>query len=132
MAEVMQFTDGSTTIQLSPLVDPNYERPDSRDRGYFQPDAGYRQYWDTGGGQKHSIGLNNVSKTNADQLNTWWQSLTILTFTPDLTGAPGTTIHVRVINEQKPIQMWFPTGWQTKYQGTLVVQEVSSSSSSSG
>ena len=131
MAERMRLTDGSDTVDFSPLID-KYKRPDNRDRGYFEAPDGTRQLWDAGGAQEHSIALNDLSKTDADQLNTWWDNLTILTHTPDLTGASGTTVYARLTNKQKPFQMWFGTGWKEKYEGTITIQEVSSSSSSSG
>lgn len=128
MPERMRLTDGADTITFSPLVSPAYNRSGSRYRGSFKPDSGDVQLYDLGGAQLHTLGLNDLSKANADQINLWWRNLTILTFTPDLTGAPGTTIYARIQGKQAPIQMDFPTGWQGKYEGALAIHEVSSSS----
>ena len=129
MPERMRLTVSGTTIDFSPLLTPEYDRPDDRDRRFFQADDAGRWYSDYGRKQDHVIALNNVQKTRADQLNTWWQGRTLLTFTPDLVGTPGTTIFVRILNEQRPIQMSFQRGWQAQYKGTLELHEVSSSSS---
>ena len=129
MADRQRLTDGTTTIVVNPLVNPAYNRPDSRDRGIFRSRDGTAQQWDAGGAQLHDVAVNDVSKTNADKINTWMASRTILTYTPDLSGASGTTIYTRIVNIQKPMQMMFDTGFQSKYEGQLVIQEVSSSSS---
>lgn len=129
MANQMKLVAGGTTIEFSPLLSPDYEQPDDRDRKFFEADDGTRYYSDYGKMGKYSPALNNISKTDADQINTWWQNSTMMTFTADLQGAPATTIFVRLLNEQRPIQMWYP-GWQAKYTGLLNIHEVSSSSSS--
>lgn len=126
----MQLDDGTNTILFSPLVDPAYVRPDSRVRGNFQARSGKRQYWQTGGAHRSDVSLNDISKACADQLNDWWRGLTILTFTPNLDDA-GTTLFARISpGGQAPLQIWFDTGFQNKYTGTITIVEVSSSSSS--
>ncbi len=79
----MELSDGTSSVGFSPLVDPGIRRPDSRTRGVHQYDGGPRQYWDAEGAQRHDFSLNNVSKAKADQLNLWWQSLTVLQFRQD-------------------------------------------------
>lgn len=131
MAGTMRLVAGGTTKDFSPLLNPAYHRPDDRDRQFFQAADGGRYYYDYGGKEDHIISLNDVSKADADQFNTWWQNRTMLTFSPDHDAAPGTTIYVKILNEQRPFQMFFPTGWQDRYNGTMELHEVSSSSSSS-
>ena len=128
----MQIEDGTSSVGLDPLDTPQYQRPDARRRGYRQYDSGVRQYWDTGASERHTISVNDIAQTEADLINTWWRNLTILTVTPD-TGAPGTTYYARVNpGGQRPFQMMFATGYQSKYAATLTLNECSSSSSSSG
>jgi len=132
MADKMQFTAGGTTITLTPTLEPVFNRSDQRIKGHFQSRNGQRQYWQTGSAYKSDVSLNNISKADADQLNTWWRSLSIITFTPN-TDEPGTTLPARISpGGQAPLQMWFDTGFQDRYAGTITIVEVSSSSSSSG
>ena len=127
--ERMTLTDGVNEINFSPLVNPAFNRPDSRTRGSFQASDKTRQFWDTGGAYRGGLTLNDLAKSEADCLNDWWRSLTILTFTPN-TDEGGTTIFARVSPAgQKPIQMDFDTGHQNRYTGTITVVETSSSSS---
>lgn len=129
MADKMQVTDGVDTVTFTPLVSPAFVRADSRVRGSFQASDATRQFWDTGGGEHATLTLNNISKADADQLNLWWRSLTILTYTPN-TDEGGTTVFARISPAgQKPIQMWFDTGYHNKYTGTVTIVETSSSSS---
>ena len=130
MAENMRLTDGSETVDFSPVLDPAYNRPDNRKRAAFTASDKTKQWIDWGGKRKDSLTINDMTKTDADKINTWWSNLTMLTYTPDLT-APGTTVYVKLGNEQQPMQMWFDTDWQQKYTGTLILNEVSSSSSGS-
>jgi hypothetical protein len=84
MPEKMRLTAGGKTIDFSPLLDPDYNRPDDRDRGFFQASDGGRWYVDYGRKQDHIVSLNNVQKSRADQINTWWQNRTMLDFLPSL------------------------------------------------
>ncbi len=131
MADKMQLAVGGTTITFTPLEQPAFNQSDNRIKGHFQARNGERQYWQTGSAHKVDLKLNNISKAAADQLNTWWRSLTILTYTPN-TDEGGTTLFARISpGGQAPLQMWFDTGYQNKYTGTITIVEVSSSSSGS-
>jgi len=124
----MALSDGVDTVYLSPLVD-RYNQPDARVRGYNQYDSGIRQYWDFGAGEKHELSVNDVAHSIAGILNNWWQSLTILTVTPD-NNVPASTYYARINPAgQRPMQMMFDTGYQNRYEGTITLHEVSSSSS---
>lgn len=83
MSGAMELSDGTSSISFSPLVEPGIRRPDNRTRGVHQYDGGSRQYWDASGGFREDFSLNNVSKAKADQLNEWWEKLTILQFRQD-------------------------------------------------
>lgn len=128
MAEKMQLDDGTSSISISPLVG-THNQPDARGRGYCQYDGGPRQYYDIGAAERVEIQVNDISQTHAELLNTWWRSLTILTVTPD-TDVPAITYYARVSpGGQRPLQMWFDTGYQNRYAGTITLHEVSSSPS---
>jgi hypothetical protein len=131
MAGYMKLDDGTSNVSFSPQIAPGINRPDQRNKGVHQYDGGLRQYWDTGGGRRDTFTLKNVSKAKADLLNQWWQNLTILIFTPDLDGAPGTTHNVRLNPAGgRPFQFTFGQTVDTIFEAVVTIPEVSSSSSS--
>jgi hypothetical protein len=126
----MELSDGTTSISFSPLIAPGIRRPDQRNKGFNQYDGGMRQYWDASGGERHDYSLNNISKSDADKLNQWWQDLTILEFQKDLDGDPGTFIYCRLNPAgSRPFQWMFGQEADTKFEATVTIAEVSSSSS---
>ena len=130
MSGKMELSDGTSSVSFSPLVEPGIKRPDSRNRGYHQYDGGPRQYWDASGGERHEFELNDISKTTADLLNQWWQNLTILEFYSDKDGAPGTFIYARINPAgTRPFQWEFGREVDTKFEATVTILQVSSSSS---
>lgn len=130
MAGYMELSDGTTSISFSPLINPGIRRPDTRNRGFHQYDSGIRQYWDSGGGERDDYSLSNISKTDADKLNEWWQGLTILVFKADLDGDPGTSIFARLNpTGGRPFQWTFGQPVDTKFEAVVTILEVSSSSS---
>ena len=129
MPDVMRLVAGGNTVTFSPILNPDYQQPDDIDRVIWDAEDGTRYWSDYGTIEDHRLSLNALSTTDSTQLNTWWQGRTLLTFTPDLTGAPSTTIFVRIMNERRPFQMRFGTGWDNKFEGRVDLHEVSSSSS---
>lgn len=89
MADKMTLDDGTNSVTFSPILSPIYDRPDSRYRGSFRPDSGDVQLYDLGGGRLHTFTLNNLTKTEADRINGWWDDLTILNYIVD-----GTTTSI--------------------------------------
>lgn len=130
MVGYMKLDDGTTAKSFAALVAPGIRRPDDRTRGWHQYDGGPRQYWDASGGFNETFSLNNISHADAIKLNQWWQDLTILVFTEDLDGDPGTTRFARLSPAgSRPFQWMFGQTVDTKYEATVTIVEVSSSSS---
>ena len=130
MSGYMELSDGTSSISFSPLVQPGIRKPDMRTRGFNQYDGGMRQYWDAEGAERDDFSLSNISKANADKLNQWWQDLTILVFKNDLDGAPASSIYARINPAgSRPFQYTFGQTIDTKFQATVTILEVSSSSS---
>lgn len=126
----MELSDGTSSISFSPLVNPGIRKPDMRTRGFNQYDGGMRQFWDAGGGERDDYSLNNISKADADKMNEWWQDLRILEFRNDLDGEPATFIYARLNPAgSRPFQFTFGQTVDTKFQATVTIPEVSSSSS---
>lgn len=131
MADVMKLAVGATTVTFSPIL-KGLDQPHEYDRVEFIALDGTRYTTTFGSKERHIVRLNNVSKADAAQLVTWWESNKIVDFYADVPGAPATTISVRIVNEAEPQSMWFASGnWDVEREGTLILHEVSSSSSSS-
>jgi len=75
------------------------------------------------------VPLINLTKTKADRLLSWWEDMSVLTFTPDQ-AAPGTTHQMIIDGVERPLNMWAHL-FDTKYAGMLRLCEVSSQSFSS-
>lgn len=130
MSGYMELGDDTSSISFAALIEPGLRRPDNRTRGVNQYDSGIRQYWDVGGGRRDDYSLNNISHADAIKLNEWWQNLTILVWTPDLDTAPGTAVFARLNPAgSRPFQWMFGQAVDTKYEATVTILEVSSSSS---
>jgi len=120
----MKLADNGNSVTFSPLG--GYHDPEDRGRSVHITPSRVVYMYEWGSKEKHEIPLNNMAKADADQIVAWWQAMTTLTFTPDL-DAPGTTKSVKIINETKPLQMWFEsgaTGWKNLYKGVLTLHEV--------
>ena len=129
MSGYMELSDGTSSISFAPLINPGIRKPEDRNRGYNQYDGGKRQYWDTGGATREEFALNNISHADAVQLNLWWRNLTILEFRRDLDGAPADFVYTRLNPAGKrPFQWMFGQEVNTKYEATVTIPEVSSSS----
>lgn len=121
MAERMNLGYGGETIEFSPR--PGYLMPDDSNRvlNTALDKTLYIYNWGTKG--RWEIELNNISTGDADNIKDWWENNNTLTFTPDLTGAPSTTRNVFIVNDQAPMSMMFIGAWDSKYEGTLILQE---------
>lgn len=128
MGTTYRITDGTSSLDISPIRGQN--DPENRGRDLMVNKAGVTDAHDWGGKNVYEVPFNNLSKTKAEQLLTWWDSLTVLTFTPDLQGAPGTTKSVLIDEVPRPVQMW-GGNWDNLFAGQITLYEVSSQSFSS-
>ena len=128
MGEIYLLDDGTSSIGISPIRGQN--EPESRGREVIRTKDGKEDAHEWGGRDVYETPFNAVSKTEADLLITWWENMTTLTFTPDLQGAPGTTLEVKIAEEVRPMQMW-GGDWDTLFAGMLTLYGISSVSFSS-
>ena len=128
MGTTYRITDGTSSVDISPIRGQN--DPENRGREIMTNKAGVTDAFDWGGKNVYEVPFNSLSETKADQLITWWDSLTVLTFTPDLQGDPGATKSVLIDEVPRPVQMW-GGNWDTLFAGLLTLYEVSSISFSS-
>jgi len=121
MAGNVRFTDGGTTITLSPIL--GFILPYRRREAVNTTLSGktFVNKWNQK--ERYDVPFINVSQSDRNQFFTWWDSKTELTFTPDQDGAPGTTITAKLMGDDFPFQLWNLKAFDT-YAGTLVVVEV--------
>lgn len=117
------LTIGSVDFTFSPLVDKGYAIPEARDRRMYEGPNGNLIINEISEHGRWEIPLNNIAKSDFDKVETWWRNMLKLTYTPD-TDSPGTVYYVRIVNEECPLDMMFGTGWATKYEGMLILEEV--------
>ncbi len=128
MGTTSKITDGTSSVDISPIRGQN--EPENRGREVMINKAGVTDAFDWGGKNVYEVPFNALSKEKADQLITWWDNLTVLTYTPDLQGDAGTTKSVIIDEVPRPVQMW-GGDWDTLFAGLLTLYEVSSQSFSS-
>jgi hypothetical protein len=114
---------GGTTITLSPLSayqpDLNIDKGTVQHVGLFGKLFTYTNYTKV----NDRLEMNNVSKTNADYLNTWALNKYTLTYTRD-TDVSATTYQVKIINDGVPF-FWMPnTAPDTLFQGSIMLREI--------
>jgi len=125
MADVQRLTDGVDTCDFNPLID-RFRQPDM----FFEAeniatDGTYYNYQLGTPVKFYEVGVTNISAANAAIINSWNEDRDSLTFTPDLTGAPGTTYTVKLINKSRPLQVVPYSPWGTlTYYGTLLIRQV--------
>jgi len=118
---VMRLTDASTTIDFDPAagyIQPRILRA-THHRAATGKSYSYK-WWEK---ERWEVPTDRLSKTDADQLNSWWDSLTELTFYPDMINSPTTSYTVLLKNTTAPMRMQGPV-FADKYSGTLILEEI--------
>ncbi len=123
MAGSFSLAYNGTTITLSPLKaiqpDHNVDKGIVEKSGYFGDWFTYSKYTKI----NDRLEFNNISKSDADNLNSWSLNRYTLTYTRD-TDTPGTTYQVRIINQGNPFD-WMPNvAADTLFQGALMLREI--------
>lgn len=121
MADVMKIVYGATTINLSPLE--GYIAPGRSKIIRRESLSGTLYTFKRGHKERYEIPVNNISKADADYINSWWENNYSVVFSPDIPNAPSYAVTVKIVNEDAPLSMMAPH-WASKYQGTIILQEI--------
>jgi len=121
MADYMRLTYGGNSVDFSPREGFIIPTAYNRARHIAMDGTIYTYDWSTK--LRWEVPVNNVAYADSVFVDAWWKAGYTLTFTPDLVNSPGVTKSVILMNEQAPLNMMFGTGWITKYEGTLIIQE---------
>lgn len=124
MAGSFSLTYSGTTITLSPLSRSN-------PRFDIDPAGTISRRMLDGTLRKHisytkrifEFEVNNVSKSDADNINGWKQNEYTLVLVPD-TDVGGTSYNVKIMNDGKPLVWMSDTAADSKFQGTLILGQV--------
>jgi hypothetical protein len=124
MAGSMSLAYSGTTITLSPLSsappDHTVDVGAIVKKGIF---GALFTYLTLPEKVNHYLEFNNVSKADADNLNTWCLNKYVLTYTPD-TATAGTTYQVKLINEGNPFSWMANLAADSVFSGSLQIREV--------
>lgn len=121
MSMTMKLSYSGTDFTFSPRE--GYAIPQHRERERYNSINGDLNISEIYEQSQYEIPLNAVPKADYDNVYSWWDNMRKLTFMSDIT-IPGTVIYVRIINETNPLKMTFGTGWQSYFEGILILREV--------
>jgi len=124
MAGTQKMKVGATTVTLSGMT--GYARPDDNNRIINTAMDGTLYISDFGGKERYDIPC-ALSTTDGKQVNTWWSAMNTIIFFYDFDASASASINTRIINPTRPMEKWFPTGWDTstsKYKGTIILRQV--------
>jgi len=120
--DVFQLTDGISPISFSP--DQGYNKPDDVSLLINNANDGSLYVYKKYSKRRWEIPLKMLEKASADQINSWRESLTLLSFYPDMINAPTASFVVRIINDTRPLSSMTEWTWEQLYDGNLILREV--------
>ncbi len=124
MAGSFSITYSGTTITLSPLsrsvprfdIDPAGTISRRMLDGTLRKHINYTK-------RVYEFEVNNVGKTDADNINAWKVAEYTVVLVPD-TDVGGTSYNVKIMNDGKPLVWMSGTAADTKFQGILILGQV--------
>ena len=122
MSDSMKITDGSSPISFSPAI--GYTKPDdmkilrnrSNNGTLYSYNIFYKRRWE--------VPLTQLIKASSDQINTWWNSNTTLSFYPDMINTPSTYYSVKITNAERPLLAFTDFQFETLYEGAMTLQQI--------
>ena len=72
---------------------------------------------------KEIIPIIDMIKTDADNINTWWENLRECTWYPNYTDHSGTSYSVKIMNDEQPLWFRYLAHLEAHYSGTLILEE---------
>ena len=121
MSYAMKLVKNATTIEFDPAV--GYIAPRILDVSHHRAASGKNFSYKWWKKRRWEVPLDRFSKAEADQINTWWEALTTLTFYPDLINSPATSYTALLKNTTAPVAEMQPATFATHYTGILILEE---------
>ena len=73
--------------------------------------------------RKWIVEIEFMSKTDADNINDWWEGGYQCIFYPDLVNSPSSYYYVKILNKIKPLAKFILPYWQDRFYGSLNLGE---------
>ncbi len=121
MSYAMKLVVNATTIEFDPAR--GYIAPRILDVSHHRAASGKNLSYKWWKKRRWEVPLDRFSKEDADQINTWWEALTTLTFYPDLINSSTTSHTVLLKNTTAPVAEMQPATFATHYTGILILEE---------
>ena len=123
MADKMSLTYMAVTVTFSPLASSNFIPFIGRKRITHKALDGTNYTYELHGKGRSEISINALSAADYDILYSWWSNHYSLVYTPDVDD-PDTIYTVKITNETNPFRMMPNTGWDTDYEGSMILEEM--------
>ena len=111
-----------TTVSFSPAQE--YIKPDDMNILHTRSADGTLYSYKIYLKKRWEVPLTQFSKSNADQINSWWEDMQDLYFYPDLVNTPSVYYTARITNTEKPLSAFTEYQWEYLYEGNITLQEV--------
>lgn len=121
MSYAMKLVANGTTIEFDPAQ--GYIAPMILDVSHHRAASGKGLSYKWWKKLRCEVPLDRIAKAMAEQFNSWWETLTPLTYTPDQINAPTTTYTVLLKNDVAPVSEMQPATFATHYTGILILEE---------
>ena len=122
MADTMRLTDGTTTIDFSPME--GYVKPDDFSVNRHSSVSGKEYSYKYFKKRRWEIPLDYMLSADVETISGWWSGLAQLTLYDDYINSPATFYSVRIYNTNDPLSSFHFGTWKDKYTGTLILREL--------
>jgi len=119
---VMKLVYTSTEIEFDPSL--GYRKPDVFRRVTQRAIDGSLYVYKYFKKLSWEIPIVFLEQYKSDQINTWWDSITLLDFYPDLVNSPATKYSIKIVNTERPLLEFSGIEWETFFKGTLYLEQV--------
>lgn len=125
MADKMSLFEShdDVTVTFTPLSNDTFIPMQGRKRITHKALDGTNYTYELHDKGRTEISINALSKADYDTLYDWWNDADSLTYIPD-TDVSNETYIVKITNETNPFRMMPNTTWESKYEGTMILEEV--------
>ena len=122
MSKVMKLVKNTIAIEFDPAE--GYVAPQILEVSHHRASSGKSysyKWWKKG---RWEVPMERISKSDAEQINSWWEDLSELSFYPDLINEPTVSYSVILKNDVAPLSEMQNPQFAIFYAGNLVLEEV--------
>jgi len=105
-------------------IGPGYDRTQITDRVFHRAgDSTLYDYDFYTPKLREIVPIIDISKTNADNINSWWTNRRECTWYPNYTDHSATSYTVKIMNDEQPLWFRFIAHLEAHYSGDLILEE---------